>query len=254
LYATIQEQCTDLKVIPVIDILNGIVVHAVRGRRKEYHPLQSTLSKSVEPLEVAKAFRNLGFGELYLADLDAILGYEENFQVLGRIAEETELKLMVDSGVNSINEVEKLLDSGVSKVIIGTETLACKGFVGETVRSFGAERVIVSLDMNDNKLITKAGFDGCQKAMCLLREFEAIGVSQIIVLDLARVGSCEGVNADFLKKAIDALEVDVYVGGGVCEVTDLVELKNLGASGVLLATALHSGKISIADLRQAGLI
>jgi phosphoribosylformimino-5-aminoimidazole carboxamide ribotide isomerase len=126
--------------------------------------------------------------------------------------------------------------------------------VGEAVRSFGTDSIIVSLDMKDNKLITKAEFDGCQEAMCLLREFEAIGVSQIIVLDLARVGSGEGVNADFLEKAINALEMDVYVGGGVRDVTDLVELKNLGASGVLLATALHSGKISIADLKQVGLI
>ena len=88
-----------MKVIPVIDILNGIVVHAVRGKRREYQPLQSILCKSVEPLEVAKAFKALGFSELYIADLDAITGGSVNFQVFKRIAKETGLKLMVDAGV-----------------------------------------------------------------------------------------------------------------------------------------------------------
>ena len=71
----------------------------VRGKRNEYQPLQSILCKSVEPLEVAKAFKTLGFSELYIADLDAITGGSVNFQVFKRIAEETGLKLMVDAGV-----------------------------------------------------------------------------------------------------------------------------------------------------------
>ena len=91
-----------MKVIPVIDILNGIVVHGVRGKRSEYQPLQSILCYSVEPLEVAKTFKTLGFSELYIADLDAIIDGSVNFQVFKRIAEETGLKLMVDAGVTDL--------------------------------------------------------------------------------------------------------------------------------------------------------
>ena len=204
-----------MKVIPVIDILNGIVVHAVRGKRQEYQPLQSILCKSVEPLEVAKAFKTLGFSELYIADLDAITGGSVNFQVFKRIAKETGLKLMVDAGVADLETAEKLLDCGVSKVVIGTETLQSKSFVGEAVRLFGSERVIVSLDLKGEKVLVKLGFDGCKNPMCLLREFKEMGVSGVIVLDLARVGSGEGVNVDFLKKVLEAVPMDVYVGGGV---------------------------------------
>ena len=243
-----------MKVIPVIDILNGIVVHAVRGRRKEYQPLQSMLYNSVEPLKVARAFRNLGFGELYVADLDAILGNQGNLQVLRSMAEETGLKLMVDAGVTTVEMGRKLLESGVSKVIVGTETLENKSFVGEAVRHFGGDRVIVSLDLMGDRMLVKSGFGGGEDVMRLLREFERMGVSQVIVLDLARVGSGEGVNVDFLKKVTGELAVDVYVGGGVRDLADLVELKNLGVAGVLLATALHSGKISVADLKRAELL
>ena len=98
-----------MKVIPVIDILNGIVVHAVRGKRSEYKPLESILFKSVEPVEVAKAFKTLGFSELYVADLDAIIDCSTNFEVFKHMAEETGLHLMVDAGVTNIERAQKLL-------------------------------------------------------------------------------------------------------------------------------------------------
>lgn len=243
-----------MKVIPVIDILNGIVVHAVRGKRREYKPLQSSLIDSVDPVEVAKAFKNLGFNELYVADLDAIIDCSTDFQVLKRIADETGLELLVDAGITSIERAKTLLDSGVSKLIVGTETLQSKKFVKDAVELFESERVLISLDLRGEKVLVKLGFDGCVSPMCLLRDFKAMGVSQVIVLDLNRVGSDEGVNMVFLKKVIKTIGLDVYVGGGVRDIQDLVELKELDVPGVLVASALHSGKISINELKKAGLL
>ena len=100
-------EATKLKVIPVIDILNGIVVHAERGKRREYQPLQTSLTQSVEPVEVAKAFKKLGFKDLYIADLDAIIDCSIDFQVLKRITDETGLELMVDAGVTEHGEGAK---------------------------------------------------------------------------------------------------------------------------------------------------
>jgi phosphoribosylformimino-5-aminoimidazole carboxamide ribotide isomerase len=239
-----------LKIIPVIDILNGRVVHAVRGKRKEYHPLQSILTKSTTPEEVAKAFKDLGFTELYVADLDAIIDCSISFQPIGNIAEKTGIKLMVDAGITNIERAQKLLNNGVSKLIIGTETLQSKKFVEQAVDIFGTDRIVVSLDLKDDKILVKIGFDGCLNPICLLQDFKRIGVSQVVVLDLARVGSNEGVNIDFLKEVIAGVDVDVYVGGGVRDINDLVELRNLGVSGVLIATALHTGKIIIAQLKE----
>jgi phosphoribosylformimino-5-aminoimidazole carboxamide ribotide isomerase len=243
-----------LKVIPVIDVLDKIVVHAVRGIRKEYQPLQSVITKSFEPSVVALTFKNFGFSDLYVADLDAIIDCSTDFNILNTIGDKTDIKLMVDAGVTSIERAQKLLDSGVSKLIIGTETLQKESFVSDAVRLFGSERVVVSLDLKGNKILAKFGFDGCIDPFCLLRQFKEMGVSQIIVLDLLRVGSGEGVNVDFLKKVIAEVGIDVYVGGGVRDINDLVELKNLGVSGALVATALHTGKISIDQLMQNKLL
>ncbi len=242
-----------MKVIPVIDILNGIVVHAVRGKRREYQPLQSSLTKSVEPLEVACAFKTLGFKELYIADLDAITGGEANLQVIKKIADETSLKLMVDAGVTDIEKAERLLEAGVSKVVIGTETLQNKSFVGEAVRVLGSTRVIVSLDLKGDKLLVKLGFAGCMDPLCLLHEFKKMGVSNVVILDLTRVGSSEGVNFNFLMGALKE-DMNVYVGGGVRDIKDVFELRDLGVCGVLVATALHSNKISMGELKQAEMI
>ncbi len=129
-----------------------------------------------------------------------------------------------------------------------------KKFVEQAVEIFGSDRVVVSLDLKGDKVLVKLGFDGCLSPLCLLQDFKEMGVSQVIVLDLVRVGSGEGVNVDFLKKVIAEVGVDVYVGGGVRDINDLVELKNLGVSGALVATALHTGKISIDELKQEGFL
>jgi phosphoribosylformimino-5-aminoimidazole carboxamide ribotide isomerase len=243
-----------LKIIPVVDVLNKKVVHAVKGQRHNYQPLESILFKSTEPLEVAKGFMALGFSELYVADLDAIFDCSTDFGFFKHIVEETGLSLMVDAGVTSIERAQKLFESKVSKLIIGTETLQSKNFVAQAAKIFGSSRVVVSLDLKGDKILVKFGFDGCLSPICLLQDFKQMGISQVIVLDLSRVGSGEGVNTDFLKKVIAEVGVNLYVGGGVRDINDLIELRNLGVSGALIATALHTGRITIAQLQQEGFL
>jgi HisA/HisF family protein len=243
-----------MKIIPVIDVLNSVVVHAVRGRRSEYQPLKSVLCASVKPLDVALAFKVLGFDELYVADLDAITGGHANFSILKQIADTTGLRLMVDAGVANLERAKKLLRSNVSKIIIGTETLPSMSFVGEAVKSLGKERVVISLDLKGEQVISGSELDMFKGSVSLLREFQGMGVDQIIMLDLARVGSGEGVNMPLLKEVLRNFKGKVFVGGGVRHINDLVELRNLGVFGVLIATALHSGRISLEEIRNAKLL
>jgi phosphoribosylformimino-5-aminoimidazole carboxamide ribotide isomerase len=243
-----------LKIVPVIDVLGGVAVHAVRGIRKNYQPLKSVLCTSAEPVDVAVSLKAFGFDELYVADLDAITGGQPNLSLLKQIADKAGLKLMVDAGVTNLQRAEEVLASGASKVIIGTETLPNIRFVSEALESLGKERVMVSLDLKGNKVLSDFELGELAESLTFLRELEARGVSQIIVLDLAKVGSNEGANSTFLQKVLRNIKAKVFVGGGVRDVKDLVELKELGVSGVLVATALHSGKISPESLKQAGLL
>jgi phosphoribosylformimino-5-aminoimidazole carboxamide ribotide isomerase len=243
-----------VKIIPVIDVLGGRVVHAVRGRRREYQPLKSNLCASTDPVDVAAALKALGFGELYVADLDAITRGQANFSIFKNIADKTGLELMVDAGIDDLKKAKRVLQSHVSKVIIGTETLPSASLVAEAIGLFGSEKVMVSLDLMGNRIISGFELGTLKDPVALLREFQEAGVSQIIVLDLARVGSGEGVNVPFLREVLRNIKANVYVGGGVRDIKDLMELKDIGVFGVLVATALHSGKISLKELKQAGLL
>lgn len=248
------EEANGLKIIPVLDVLDGVVVHAVRGRRKEYQPLKSILCASTEPIDVATALNAFGFSELYVADLDAITGGKPTFSLFKRIADKSGLELMVDAGVNSPEAAEEVLKSHVSKVIIGTETLPSMSFVGAAVEAFGSEKIVVSLDLMGNTILSGFKLNRHVKPLKFLRELEQLGVSQVIVLDLAKVGSNEGVNTFFLRDVLRNIKAEVLVGGGVRDIEDLIELKDIGVFGVLVATALHSGKISAESLKHAGLL
>jgi phosphoribosylformimino-5-aminoimidazole carboxamide ribotide isomerase len=243
-----------LKVVPVIDILNNVTVHAVKGKRGEYKSLQSNLTKATDPLGVAEAFKTLGFNELYVADLDAIIDCRDDFMQIKQITKKTDLSLMVDAGITGIERAQKLMENGVAKLIIGTETLKSKAFVEEAIARFGSDRVIVSLDQKDGKVLTQPTFHGSTYPLQLLKVFKALGASQVISLDLSRVGSGEGVDAGFLKEAIAETGMDVYVGGGVRDLKDLIELRNIGVSGALIATSLHTGKIPIDELKREGFL
>ncbi len=241
-------------IIPVIDILQSRVVHAVRGRRREYQPLKSILCASTDPVDVAVALKALGFDELYVADLDAITGGQANFSIFKNIADKTGLELMVDAGIDDLKKAENVLESYVSKVIIGTETLPSISLVAEAVELFGNEKVMISLDLMGYRVISRFELGVLKDPVALLRRFQEVGVSQIIVLDLARVGSGEGVNMQFLEEVLKTVKAKLFIGGGVRDIKDLVELQKIGVSGVLVATALHSGKISVKELKQAGLL
>lgn len=237
----------------MLDILNGRVVRALRGRRKEYRPLTSVLCSSSTPLDVAIAFRKCGFTELYIADLDAITGKRANLSTLKRVASITGLELMVDAGISSQEMAERVMNSQVSKIIVGTETLLNLGFVKEAIRIFGNDCVIVSLDLVEKKILSRIESIKAKNPTVFSTELQEMGLTQIIILDLARVGGGEGVDLLFLEELMQNLNMDIFVGGGVRDINELQELRDIGVSGVLLASALHSGKISIEEIEEAGL-
>ncbi len=242
-----------LKVIPVLDVLNGVAVHAVRGIRKEYKPLRSVLCDSTNPVDVAQAFERLGFSELYVADLDAITANNRSSLAVKQIGKSSSIRLTVDGGISDIGSAEEIMQIGVSKVVIGTETLSNIASVQEAIQSFGADRVMLSLDLREGRLLSKLNSEVQHDPLSLLRLLCDMGVSQIIVLDLAKVGSREGVDTSFLKPFLRNFRLKVFVGGGVRDCADLLELEAIGIEGALLATALHSGAIGVKDLVNAGI-
>ena len=243
-----------MKIIPVIDVLNGIAVHALRGQRKQYHQLSSNLCKSADPLDIALTFAFLGFKSLYMADLDAILGKEANLSLYQQIATKTDLELMVDAGIADISKAKKVLKTGVTKIIIGSETLHSLGFLNQVVKAFGEDKIIVSIDMKGEKILSISETIKSMDSISFAQKLAQIGISQIILLDLGRVGTEHGINSVLLENLLEKTTLEVFVGGGIKGIQELEELRILGVSGALIATVLYNGKLQVDELKSNSLL
>jgi phosphoribosylformimino-5-aminoimidazole carboxamide ribotide isomerase len=243
-----------MKVIPVIDVLNGVTVHGVRGERERYQPVKSVLCKSTDPLMNALTFESLGFTSLYLADLDAILRKSANLNVYRQIMTATGLDLMVDAGITDFASAEDVLTAKVSKIVVGSETLESLEFLGKAIEAFGKDRVVISIDLKEGKVMSVSESIASMDASAFAQELMKIGINQIILLDLDRVGTEQGINWSLLRTILENTKFKVLVGGGIRSIQELEKLKKLGISGALIATILHNGKLKVDELKAANLL
>jgi len=240
-----------LKVIPVLDILGGEVVQAVAGERHLYKPIKSILVNSPNPLDVARAFREkLARTFLYAADLDTILGSGGNSKVLGEIKQRFNFTMMVDAGAATLNDALNLIQQGFDYVVVGTETLRSLDALKDIIDSPIKERIIVSLDVKYQRTLSScvelSGLEPLKAANLLY----GYGVRRLILLELDRVGTLQGPNLNLLREACKIPFDGVFSGGGVRDKDDLWALKKLGLSGALVASALHTGRLTLKDLLE----
>ena len=237
-------------VIPVLDLLNGVVVRGVGGRRDEYRPVESVLTLSARPLDVARAFRErLNLTTLYVADLDGILRQQPNDDVYRQLADDG-LELWIDAGVRSLGDVNRLLSVGAAKVVVGLETIPDARLLAILVAEFGAPRIIFSLDLQAGRPMLGHSDWPDKSPLGIAQNVVSLGLTQLIVLDLASVGEQRGPSTIALCESIRRIapEARLITGGGVRNANDLRPLQAAGIDGVLLATALHNGAISFAEL------
>jgi HisA/HisF family protein len=235
-----------MRVIGVIDLKDGVAVHAVRGERQRYRPVRSGLVEGADPVDVARALRDrLGLNELYVADLDAIaggLGHDETLRALAAEAE-----LMVDAGAGDAAGVERVLSLGAARAIVGTETLADAAAFAK----LPLDRLVLSLDMRAGEVLARDPELATLGPGEALARLTRAGLREAIVLDLARVGSGEGPDVELVRELHGRFpRLALLAGGGVRDAADLRALAQAGAAGALVATALHSGAIGRDDLTR----
>ncbi len=232
-------------VIPVLDLMDGVVVRGVGGRRQAYRPIESLLTRSVWPLDVAYAFREqLGLTAVYVADLDGIVKQQPNMAVL-QMLRDAGFEVWIDAGVRSAEDVARQLDAGAARVIIGLETLGGPRMLATLSDEFGWSRMIFSLDLNQGQPLTTPSLWLDPTPQGIARTASDSGARQMIVLDLASVGEAAGPSTLALCSQIrEALpDFQLITGGGIRDAGDLRCLKSLGVWGVLLSTSLHAGVI-----------
>jgi phosphoribosylformimino-5-aminoimidazole carboxamide ribotide isomerase len=239
-----------MRVIPVIDLKSGAAVHAMRGERERYRPLRSKIVAGSDPVQVARAVREgLGLEELYVADLDAIAGGPGHGEVVAALAREG--PVMVDAGAADTAAVGRLLDLGAARVVIGTETLASPAALERLRAGCPDAPLVLSLDVRAGRVLSPDPELARLGAAEALARLAHAGVREVIVLDLARVGSGAGPDVALVGELSARFpELELLAGGGVRDVADLRALAQAGAAGALVATALHDGEIGAGALRD----
>jgi len=231
------------KIIPVVDILNGVAVQAIAGRREDYQPVLSQLTDSIDPSVVLKQMCDTCESDTaYLADLDAILHRKLNRCVLAELAA-IPLDLMVDIGVRSCNDVQTLMDLGYSQVIIALESLPGPEIARDLLQTYDPQSLILSLDMKAGVPMSAWKPWVQLSALDLLHELSSFGFQRWILLDLSAVGTHSGVPTTNLCREwrLERPHDEIITGGGISNRDDLASLKQAGVNGALVATALHSG-------------
>lgn len=231
-----------MQLIPVIDLLNGKVVHAKRGDRKNYLPIESLLSTSSDPLPVIAAMLDYyPFTHLYIADLNAIQNTgQHNLGIIQQIMHQyPTLELWVDAGVQHLYALCELGNRNFN-VILGSENfsdlnqyLAIKKQLQDTF--------VLSLDFMPE------GYRGPAE----LLENTANWPQTVIIMTLANVGSNQGPNLELIRNfAHHAQRFSLFAAGGIRHIEDIHQLQKTGISGALLASAIHHKQILSQDLRN----
>ncbi|MCH2201096.1 MAG: HisA/HisF-related TIM barrel protein [Fuerstiella sp.] len=241
-----------MHMIPVLDLLNGVTVQAVAGRREEYRPIRSCLTHSIDPSVVLQRLSEVcGSESAYVADLDAILNGEPNRCILAELSR-LNMNLMVDAGIQSCKETETLLDLGIRHVIVGLESLPNFETACRLVSTFGPEPLILSLDLKAGVPLARDESWIQMPPLTVLEHLIDAGFRRWILLDLAAVGTSQGVPTADLCSQMRKLRPndEIITGGGVRSIADLVQLNSIGIDGVLVASALHTGAIKEQEIDE----
>ncbi len=231
-----------MDVIPVIDVAHGQVVRAMKGERSGYRPIETPLSPSPEPADVARGLtRFFPFHRIYLADLDGIEGRGRNKHLVPAISQALpRAEIWIDAGTGSRGAARAVLAAPVATLVVGTESIETVR-VWEDIAAEAPTRTVLSLDFKHGEFM---GPDA-------MLEDSSLWPSRVIVMTLDRIGANEGPDLRKLQGIISRAQGrHIYAAGGVRDRSDLDEMRKVGVAGALIASAIHAGKISADDLKE----
>lgn len=229
--------------LPAIDLHEGQCVRLLRG---DYDTAQVV---AADPVETARAFEEQGAGWLHVVDLDgAKEGAPKNAELIAQVVERTGLQVEVGGGIRNMATVDRYLELGAARVILGSAALRDPQFVAEAVKRYG-KRVAVGIDALGGKVAAEGWLEQSQvDYLELARRMEDLGVQYLICTDISQDGTLAGPNLTMLDQLNQAVSCHVVASGGVSSLLDIVNLYDLGLYGAIAGKALYTGAL---DLRAA---
>ena len=235
-----------MKIFPAIDIKDKKCVRLVKGdfnKKTEYE---------MSPIEQAGKYKDYGFENLHIVDLDgALTGETVNLDIIEEIVSKLDLKIEIGGGIRNFESVKKYTDTGVEKVILGSAAIKDKNFLKQACKNF-PNKIALGLDAKDDYL-SVSGWRENSNILTLdfLKEVNDYGASRLIYTDINRDGMKQSPNFEETLKVADTSICPVIISGGVSSIDDIKkakELNNKNIEGIIVGKAIYDGDIKLDEL------
>jgi len=237
-----------MKIFPAIDIKDKKCVRLIKGDFKNKTEYETS------PIDQASKFKDHGFKNLHIVDLDgALTGKTVNLDVIREIASKYDFKIEIGGGVRSIDSIKQYIDAGVEKVILGSGAIKNKEFLKEACKKFIGQ-IALGLDAKNGNLSVSGWKENLNiKTIDFLKEVNSYGVSRIIYTDINRDGMKTSPNLDETVKIAELSNCPVVISGGVSSINDIKkakELNNKKIEGIIVGKAIYDGDIKLDELAK----
>lgn len=230
-------------VIPAVDLKGGKCVQLVQG-------VPGTEMVSIDDaVEVAAGFVGQGARTLHIIDLDgAFSGSRKNAYIMEDIVSKFDVDVQVGGGIRDYQTAKYLLELGIDRVILGTAAMKNPDLVKQLAAEFGREAVMVSLDSKKGEVVVEGWTASSGKGTNEMGSFfSGIGAGSILYTNVDVEGLLKGVNENPVRSLVESVDIPVIASGGVTTLEDLVKIKNTGAAGVVVGSALYKGLFTLRE-------
>lgn len=230
---------------PAIDIRGGKCVRLTQGRYEEMTVF------SDDPADIALKFQKDGAQYIHVVDLDGARGESSNRELISRMAKMIGIPVQTGGGIRTLKDIETVLESGVSRVILGTSAVQNPELVAQAVLRYKS-RIAVGIDARDGYVAIE-GWEKTSdfKAVEFAKKMESLGVKTIIYTDIATDGMMTGPNLSAMGEMLGHVGLEVIASGGVSSIEDLVSLREIGVHGAIVGKALYTGAIDLKNALRA---
>ena len=229
-------------IFPAIDIVQGKAVRLFKG---DYDQM-TVYSES--PAEVAMDFKAAGAEWIHIVDLEgAKSGLTPNIETVKKIKKESGLCAEIGGGIRSIEVIEKYLEAGLDRVILGTAAVNDSAFLEEALKKFG-EKIAVGIDIRDGFVAIKGWTEKSSlDAFDFAKKMQDMGAGTLICTDISKDGAMQGTNRELYEKLSDELSINITASGGVSTIDDVKHLASMRLYGAIIGKAYYTGAIDLAE-------
>lgn len=207
---------------------------------------------SDNPIEIARDFEKCGCTHIHMVDLEgAKEGTTPNLSVVEQVANQTSLFVEIGGGIRDMHTVERYLNAGVSRVILGTAAVNDEAFLLEAIAKHG-EKIAVGADVKDGCIAIKGWMETSTVTLEeFLRKMERFGVKNIICTDISKDGAMKGANLALYQRLSEKFHLEITASGGVSSMEDVYRLRQMNLYGAIIGKAYYTGAIDLKEALEA---